>query len=146
MPTAAKMIAAVAFAIVGWFAAMAYIPQLPDSTNTGYFPQIVSGLGFVIGWFTLGPNAGKGYVEGMSLGLRTSMLVVLWTLLGFSTFAMIRQSTKMTYDNAGEAVLDVPIRMMYYGQLMGSANLIAVLVIGGILGGLATEFAGRRWR
>ena len=146
MPTAAKLIAAVAFALVGWFAAMAYIPRLPEGTNTGYFAQITSGLGFVIGWFTLGPNAGKGYVEGMSLGLRTSMLVVIWALVGFSTYAMIMRSTKMIYKNAGEAVLDVPIQMMNYCKVMGSVPLIMVLVIGGIVGGLATEFAGRRWR
>ena len=146
MPTAAKLIAAVAFALVGWFAAMAFIPQLPEGTNTGYFPEITAGLGFLIGWFTLGPKPSRGYFEMASLGLRTSILVVIWALLGFSTYFMVLRSTKMIYKNAGEAVLDVPQLMVQYGKLVASLPVIEVLVIGGILGGLITEFAGRRWR
>lgn len=146
MPTAAKLIAAVAFAIVGWLAALAYIPQLPESINTGYFPHIMAGLGFLIGWLALGPLAGRGYVDGVSYGLRAAMLMVLWALLGFSIYFMILKSTKMIYKNAGEAVLDVPNYMVKYGQLLASVPVIVVLVIGGILGGVATEFVGRRWK
>ena len=145
MPTAAKLIAAVAFAIVGYMAAAAYVPQLPESTRVGYFREITAFVGFVLGWFTLGPNAGKGYVDGVSLGLRTSMLVVFWTLLGFSINYMVLRSTKMIYDNAGVAVLDVPLLMVQYGKLAIAMPVITVLVVGGIAGGLITEFFGRRW-
>ena len=146
MPTAAKLIAAVAFALVGWLAARAYVPLLPESTSTGYFKEMMAGLGFVIGWLTLGPHVGRSYSEAASLGLRTSLLVVFWGLLGFSIYFMVLRSTKMIYDNAGAAALDVPMLMLYYGKLMGSAELIGILALGGILGGMATEFAGRRWR
>ncbi len=145
MPTGAKLIAAVAFAIVGWLAANAYIPQLPESTRTGYFREVMAGLGFVIGWLTLGPHMGRGYSEAASLGVRTSMLVVFWGLLGFSIYFMVLRSTKMIYDNAGAAALDVPMLMLQYGKLMGSVELIGILAIGGVFGGIAAEFAGRRW-
>ena len=146
MPTGAKLSAAVAFAIVGWLAALTYIPQLPQGTSTGYFPEIMAGLGFVLGWLTLGPHMGRGYSEALSLGLRTSLLVVFWGLLGFSIYFMVLRSTKMIYDNAGAAVLDVPMLMLQYGKLMGSVNLIAILAVGGALGGIAAEFVSRRWR
>lgn len=146
MPTGAKLIAAVAFAIVGWLAARVYIPQLPESTSTGFFPEIMAGLGFVLGWLTLGPHMGRGYSEAASLGLRTSLLVVFWGLLGFSIYFMVLRSTKMIYDNAGAAALDVPMLMLHYARLMGSVELIGTLAVGGVLGGIAAEFAGRRWR
>lgn len=146
MPTAAKLIAAAAFALVGWLAAIYYIPQLPPGTSTGYFPEITAALGLVIGWLTLGSAMGRGYREAVSLGLRTSLLLLAWALIGFSVYRMILRSTKMTYDNAGQAVLDVPMLMLYYGKLMGSAPFIATLIIGGVLGGLAAEYAARRWR
>lgn len=147
MPTAGKLIAAVAFALVGWLAARAYIPQLPEGTRTGYFPEITAVMGLLIGWLTLGPTAGRrGYVEGGSLGLRTSIFVVIWALLGFSIYYMVLRSTKLIYKNAGEAVLDVPLLMVQYGKLVACVPVLEVLVVGGILGGLATEFAGRRWR
>lgn len=147
MPTAAKFIAAVAFGIVGWLAASYYIPLLPENTSTGFFREIVAGLGLVLGWLTLGPAVGKGnYADALSLGLRTSLLLVFWALLGFSTYYMVLRSTKMLYNDAGEAVLDVPILMLHYGKLMASAPFLGVLVVGGVLGGMAAEFAARRWK
>ena len=146
MPTAAKMFAAVAFALVGWFAASAYIPLLPEGTSTGFFREITAALGFFIGWFTLGSSMGRGYREAISLGLRTSLLLLAWALVGFSVYRMILRSTKMTYHDAGEAILDVPMLMLGYGKVMGSAPFITILVVGGILGGLAAEFAAKRWR
>ncbi|MEO8243830.1 MAG: TrgA family protein [bacterium] len=145
MPTAAKLVAAVAFALVGWLTARAYIPQLPEGTNTGFFPEITAALGFAIGWLTLGPNVGRGYVEALSYGLRTSIFLVFWALLGFSIYYMVLRSTKMIYHNAGEAVLDVPLLMLQYGKLLAASEVIMTLVIGGILGGWVAEFA-RRWR
>ena len=146
MPTAAKMFAAVAFALVGWIAASTYIPLLPEGTATGFFREITAALGFLIGWLTLGSAMGRGYREAVSLGLRTSLLLLAWALFGFSVYRMIMRSTKMTYHDAGEAILDVPMLMLYYGKLMGSMPFIATLVVGGILGGLFAEFAAKRWR
>jgi hypothetical protein len=146
MPTGAKLIAAVAFALIGWLAARAYIPALPESTRTGYFPEIMAALGFLLGWLTLGPHVGRGYSEAASLGLRTSLLLVFWGLVGFSIYFMVQRSTKMIYDNVGAAVLDVPLLMMQYGRMMWSTEFIGILALGGLLGGIATEFGGRRWR
>jgi hypothetical protein len=146
MPTGAKLVAAVCFAIVGWLAAEAYIPQLPADTRTGYFREIMAVLGFVLGWMTLGPNVGRGYGDAASIGMRTSFLLVFWGLLGMSIYFMVRRSTRMIYDNAGDAALDVPMLMLQYAGLMGSVPLIAVLAVGGAIGGVLTEFAGRRWK
>jgi hypothetical protein len=146
MPTGAKLVAAVCFAIVGWLAAEAYIPQLPADTRTGYFREIMAVLGFVLGWMTLGPNVGRGYADAASIGMRTSFLLVFWGLLGMSIYFMVRRSTRMIYDNAGDAALDVPMLMLQYAGLMGSVPLIAVLAVGGAIGGVLTEFAGRRWK
>lgn len=146
MPTGAKLVAAVCFAIVGWLAAEAYIPQLPADTRTGYFREIMALLGFVLGWMTLGPNVGRGYADAASIGMRTSFLLVFWGLLGMSIYFMVRRSTRMIYDNAGDAALDVPMLMLQYAGLMGSVPLVAVLAVGGAIGGVLTEFAGRRWK
>ncbi len=145
MPTAAKFIGAVVFAIVGYLAALAYIPQLPEGTTTGYFPEITAALGLLIGWRAVGTHAGRGYKEGVSLGLRGALFLVFWALFGFAIYFMIRRSTKMLYQDAGEAVLDVPMLMLQYGKLLWAQNLIATLIIGGALGGLAAEFAAKRW-
>lgn len=147
MPTAAKLVSAIAFAMVGWLAALAYIPQLPEETNTTLLPPLLAALGFVVAWLSMGPNAGKGYFQAMSIGLRTSLLIVVWGLLCFSVQYMVKQSFHVGhYHDLGEAVLDVPLLMVRYGKPAICLPVITVLVIGGILGGIVTEFAGRRWR
>ena len=78
--------------------------------------------------------------------MRTSFLLVFWGLLGMSIYFMVRRSTRMIYDNAGDAALDVPMLMLQYAGLMGSVPLVAVLAVGGAIGGVLTEFAGRRWK
>lgn len=146
MPTATKIIAALAFALVGWLAAGSYVPLLPEGTSTGYFREICAALGFLIGWISLGSAMGKGYSEAVSRGIAASALLLGSALLGFSVYRMILRSTKMLYHDAGEALLDVPVLMLFYGKVMGSTPFIATLVLGGILGGLAAEFAAKRWR
>jgi len=147
MPTAAKFVAAVCFGIVGLLASIAYIPLLPEGENTnfGYFREITAALGLLIGWIAVGRNVGKGYASAFSLGLRGSALLTLWALLGFSIQIMIRRSTKMLYDDAGEAALAVPQLMVQYARPMLDANFLITLAVGGIIGGLLAEFASHRW-
>ena len=76
MPTAAKLVSAIAFALVGCLAALAYIPQLPVGTSPGYLTPAVTALGLLIGWRGMGRFAGKGWGESMGLGLKTSALLV----------------------------------------------------------------------
>jgi hypothetical protein len=58
---------------------------------------------------------------------------------------MILRSTKMMYDGPMEALLGVFDLMLYYGKMMGSPEFIGTLLVGGIIGGLAAEAAGKRW-
>ena len=146
MPTAAKLIGAVAFALVGLLAALAYVPPEGEIANNGIFPGITAALGFLIGWRTVGAEARRGYSEAISLGLRGSLFIVFWALLGFSLYIMILRATKMQYGGEpGKAVLAVPIIMLHFGKQLWAQNVIAVLIVGGVIGGVLTEFAGRRW-
>ena len=145
MPTAAKIVSAVAMALVGLWAAVAYIPQLQD-TSVGYFREMMAALGFVVGWRSLGRNSGRGYSESLGVGLRGSFLVVFWALLGFATYTMLVRSTKQVYSgDPGKALLDVPQIMLQYGKLLMAQEVIVALVVGGVVAGLVAEFAARRW-
>jgi hypothetical protein len=77
--------------------------------------------------------------------VRTSVTVLFWCTLAFSIYTMIYRSTKMLYDDAGEAVLAVFDLMLGYGKLMLDAPFIGVVLIGGLICGALTEYAGRRW-
>ena len=145
MPTAAKLVSALAFALVGLWAALAYIPQLPEGTDTGQFPLIMAVLGLVLGWRSMGRNAGRGWGESAGYGLRTSVLIVVWALFGFAVYSMLMRSTRQLYrGDPGRAVMDVPDIMLQYGRLLIAQEVLVALIVGGLVGGILAEFAARR--
>jgi hypothetical protein len=145
MPTAAKLIAAVAFAIVAFIAAATYVPHMPEGSQIGLFREITAGIGFAVGWFVMGGLVGPGYAEAAASGVRTSVTLVFFALLGFSVLQMVKKSYKMLYDGPMEAVLGVFEIMLDYGRMMLQPDVLGVLAVGGILGGMLAEWAGRRW-
>lgn len=145
MPTAAKLIGALVFAALAAVAAQVYIPLLPEGTQTRWMREICGGIGLIIGWLVMGRNAGRGYADAAAMGIRASVTVVFLALLGFSIYVMVVRSTRMMYDGPMEAVLDVFNLMLNYGKLMLEARFIGVLAVGGVLGGMITEYFGRRW-
>lgn len=146
MPTAAKLAAAVAFALVAVITAQLYIPYLPEGTQLGWFRPITGIIGFVVGWMVMGGLAGHGYRAAAESGIRTALTVVFWALLGFSIYLMVDRSMKMMYDGPMEAVLGTFQLMFEYGKKMLVPEVIGAVLIGGVLGGWFAEWAGKRWR
>lgn len=146
MPTAAKLFAALAFAVTGFLAAEMFKPGMPDGTQFGHFSLLVAAIGGLTGWMVMGGLAGKGYAAAAGSGLRTSVTVVFWALLAFSLREMIILSTKMRYDGPMDAIIGVFSLMMEYGELVLQPAVLVALVAGGMLGGMLAEWAGRRWR
>ena len=145
MPTAAKLTAAVAFALLAFIAADTFVKHLPEGTALGFFREITAAIGFVVGWIVMGALAGHGYREAIGHGIRTSITVVFWALLGFSIYFMIQKSMHMMYDGPMEAVLGIFDLMLEYGKKLVALDMAVVLFGGGALAGLVTEWAGKRW-
>lgn len=145
MPTAAKLFAAVAFAIVGYLAAEAFKPAMPEGTQFGVFGLVCAGIGALCGWFIMGRLAGLGYYAASGFGARTSVTLVFWALLAFSLREMILRSTKLRYDGPMEALTAALALMLEYGRLMLTPEVLGTLLVGGLLGGVLTEWAAKRW-
>jgi hypothetical protein len=111
MPTAARAVAAVAFAGVAFLGAEVYKPGLTPDTQWGQFSPICAAIGLVCGWMISGARRKPGWLAAGATGMRTSVTVVFWALLLFS---------------------------LRYEPLI-------VLLAGGVLAGLLTEWAGRQW-
>jgi hypothetical protein len=146
MPTAAKLVAALCFAAVGWLAANAHVPALGENPAVGPFRELTALLGLLIGWRVMGGLVGNGYGEAMGSGLRTSVTLAFFALLLFSTWLMVQDSLKMRYDGPMDAVLGVFELMMDQARKMLTVGVLGVLVLGGLIGGAAAEWARRRWR
>ena len=145
MPTASKLVAAVAYALLGFLAALTFVKYLPDGTPLGYFREITAAIGFIVGWMVMGKLTRKGYREAINSGLVTAMLLVFWALLAFSLYFMLRKSMRMMYDGPMEAVLGVFQLMFDYGKMLLVPDMLGVILMGGIVAGLVCEWAGKRW-
>ncbi|MBD3765107.1 MAG: TrgA family protein [Rhodobacterales bacterium] len=145
MPTAAKLVAAIVFALVGWLAADAVARGLSQGTYTGLLREITAVIGLGVGWVVMGPLTGRGYGPAVGTGLRCSATVVFWALLAFASYEMLLRSTRARYDGPMEAVLAVIDLVIDRGQMVLAVPPLAVLVIGGALGGVLAEAAARRW-
>ena len=145
MPTAAKLVAAVIFALLAAYGAAIYIPLLPEGTQTGWLIPGCAGLGLVSGWLVMGPNVGRPYAEAMATGFRTIVTAVFFAALLFAIYVMITRSMHMLYKGPMEALLAVFAIMLEYGRLMFDTTFIGVLAVGGMIGGIVSEFVGRRW-
>lgn len=146
MPTAAKIVGAVCFAIFGYLAAIAVIPVLPEGTQIGRMREICAALGLLNGWFVMGRLTGDGYRAGIGAGIRTAITVVIWALIVFAIYEMVLRSTNLRYDGPMEAVTAAFGLMLDYGKLLLTKEIIGTILIGGGIGGAITEWAGGRWK
>ena len=146
MPTAAKLVAAIALAAVMYLATVTFIPGLPEGTQTGYIREIAAGIGFFCGWFFVGRAPGNTFPEAMSTGLKGAVIACFWVLLAASGYLMIRRSMRMMYDGAFDAVLGVFEQLIELGALLFVPGVIGVLLFGGLAVGAVTRGAARRWK
>lgn len=145
MPTASKIVAAICFAIFGAIAAQTVKPAMPEGTQFGYFIEITALIGLLNGWWIMGRLTGQGYRDAMGSGVRTAITIVVWALVVFSIYKMIVLSTHLRYDGPMEAVTAAFGIMLDYGKLLLSPVILGTFLIGGLIAGAVTEWAGRRW-
>lgn len=146
MPTGAKLAGAISFAIVGWVLANYYALNMPDATAAGPIREGAAVLGAIIGWRVMGPSVGKGYVEAAGSGIKTAVVLVFFALLFLSLKEMLENSVKQRYDGAMDATLDVFVTMARRSEGLLSIGVIGTALIGGIIAGILTENASRRWK
>jgi len=145
MPTASRLVAAVCFAALAFYVSGLIPPLLPEGTQFGLFAYVNTALGILLGWKITGSRTGEGMQTAIGAGLTTSLALVFWGLLIHSGVIMIENSMKMRYDGPMEAVIDTFNIALEFAQIMATPMIIGSLVVGGILGGVLAEIAGRRW-
>ena len=146
MPTAAKIVGAICFALFGAVAAEMVKPALPESTQFGLFVPICAVIGLLNGWLVMGRLTGHGYRDAMGSGVRTAITIVVWALLVFSIYEMILRSMHVNrYDGPMEAVTAAFGLMLDYGKVLLTPVILGTFLVGGLIGGAVTEWAGKRW-
>lgn len=147
MPTAAKLFSAIVFAGVAWLAALLYSQTMPDGRPAGLIKEISALVGVFCGWFVMGRFArrGRGRIESMGAGVRTSLAIVVALVLLFAVREMLQRSVDGRYDTPMDALLGVFERALVLGNSVIQLEVISVLLLGGLFGGAVAHWAAENW-
>ena len=146
MPTAAKLVSALLFAAVGYFAAEAYGQTLPPGQPRQWLAPIVAAIGLGQGWLTMGSLVGQGISVAVTTGVRVSVQIAFWAVVGFGLYEMFYRSTRLRYDGVGEAVIAALDLFLDYGlSLLSATTCLVILLVGGAMSGVLAELVNRRW-
>ena len=146
MPTGAKLMAAVSFAVVGWVLANYFAMNIPDAAAAGPLREGAAVVGAFVGWSVMGNSVGNGYVEAAGSGVKTAVVLAVVALFLMALSEMLGNSVKMRYDGAQDAILAVFETMAKRADALLSMGVFGTILLGGIIGGLLSENAGRRWK
>jgi len=146
MPTAAKLASAVLFTLIGWFAGVAYVATLPEGQPATLVAPVAAGVGLFQGWFTMGRNATGRLIMDLGTGLRTSVQIGFFVVLIFGLLEMFDRSTRLRYDDPGEATIAALELFIEYGlSVFLAVTTLAILAIGGMGAGILAGLVARRW-
>lgn len=146
MPTGAKLASAIIFFAIGYLGAMQAKLTFEEGTPATYFNLTIAIIGFFNGWLFVGKRAGRGYFFGGANGLQAGVQIAFFGLSLFALRTMFLRSMDLRYSAPGEAVTEAMDLFLQYFLQSLTVEIWGVLLVGGIIGGLVTEMAGRAWR
>lgn len=149
MPTGAKLAGGLLLAALAWLVSGLMVARLVDEPDPGLFMPINVVVGFLAGWRVLGPRVGRPggatmAAAGQGLTAVVAATVAAWAL--HASVEMVRQSLRKRYDGPVEATVAVFEIMLDQGRYLAAPEVVAALLGGGVVAGLAAEWTGRRVR
>ena len=146
MPTAAKLAAAILFGALAWWVSELIKPLFPEGTDLGRFAEYNALLGAVIGWSVAGSRARTTWPNAVAYGLTAAVGTALVGLFLYSMVRMLNQSVRKVYEGPMEALADVVRIMLENTRFFANIDVLTILLVGGVLGGLLTEWVARNYR
>jgi len=146
MPTAARLVAAISLALVALGVSVMVMARMTEITNFGWFVQVNLGLGLVIGWMLMGPQARPGLAATLNNGITSVVVLTVCALAVQGGYEMFRLALNRRYRGLGEAIGGIVRNMIDYAQVLANPEIPAALLLGGLLAAAATRFAARMWR
>lgn len=146
MPSAGRFVGAILFGMIAWFISELFKPLMPEGTGFGRFSEYNAVIGIVLGWSMLGLRSHANRNSSIGAGITTAVAVLFWGLLLHCIAEMLKLSMRNRYDGPVEAVVGVFQLMIEYAIMLATPEILAVSLIGGLITGMFSGWAERRWR
>lgn len=146
MPTIPKLVAAICLMITAYIASKLVMALLPESTDFGIFLPLNMAFGFLTGWFYTGALSNTRMAEAVSYGLTGAAVLTFLALFAQSANEMVRLAMRHRYGGPFEAIAAVfRIAVDFAGEVF-TPNVILTLAVGGLLAGVLSFMASKRWK
>ena len=109
------------------------------------FSEINALLGALCGWYVLGSRSPDRYASAIAHGLTGVVATVFWVMFVHAGYKMIEFSLRKRYDDPIEAVTAVFEIAAKDAQVVGTFEVLATLIVGGLLSGYVATWVGRRY-
>lgn len=146
MPTAARLVAAISLALVAWAVSLQVMRRMTEIADFGAFVFVNIGLGLVVGWVVMGHRAHRGLVATLNNGITGVAVLVFWALVVQGANEMFRLALNRRYHNPVEAIYAIFENAANYAVALWAPEIVATLLAGGVLAGMATRAAAKMWR
>lgn len=145
MPTAGRLAGALAFLIYGWYVGGLLGPFFPEGKPPGFLIPLCIFIGIICGWKVVGSRAKRGYQAAIGNGLTGAFAFSFWVIFIVSFNQMIQKALRRLYDGPMEGIVDIFALMVDLSRMLLDVNLIVTIFVGGIIGGLITEYFAKRY-
>ena len=146
MPTAAKLIAALALALTAAAGAYVFIGQNTDIPIGARFIATNMVVGFFAGWYSLGRRPGHSNFSGALSGVRSLVFLLIGSGMVFA-FYFVSQNLQQFKS---KDIMSMPLawieKSFEYVVMSLNQDILLVIVIGRLISGVATYQASIRWR
>lgn len=146
MPTAARLMGAVCLAVLAFVISRMVMPLMPESTDFGYFIPVNIVLGLVVGWTVMGSRVGRGTTAAVNNGLTGVFMLMLLGIGVQAVNEMVRLAMRNRYDDVFEAIVAVFQIGAEFTIVIATVPIGIALIVGAVISGLLTEWAGRHWK
>lgn len=150
MPTAAKLVAAVALAFVTAMMVPILISYYPDERfdrDARELMQTFAIIGGLVGWFSLGKRVKTEGGKGIMLGLRAALVTTIWIVFVLAVNNVV--GSILDRDLAGaepmEAIFQMFAKAAEYGTFLLNPKLVGIIAFAGVTVGVLTANTQRKW-
>jgi len=147
MPTGAKLVGAIALALVGW--AMADVimfrnPELAEPT-----PRVsalfFAAVGAFCGWRFIGSAARRGYGAAWRGGIFAALFAYIIAVILATGADLWEGLSRHNYKNVTNLIASATNHVQEHGVLILDVPTAIALAFGGLLAGIFAGFAARLW-
>ena len=144
MPTAAKLVGSLLFALLGFLVTRLAEPLMEGLSTVSSAAMINAAIGAGVGWFIAGPRAGGGWRAGLDNGLTTTICGLFLTIGTQGAIFMLRMAMRGHYRDPMDALEAMADYWLAVAARLAVPQIVLLLVLGGLAIGLLLEITRAR--